>query len=248
MPESGSSGSVRGALRNERPYRERRTPVIGEGESVIVVLSCVLSYVFCGLAYVSESLRADALSMPGWAHQPTLRKILLFGTIWPLPEIANAPSVAFGTFTAALQFVVVGLIAWCCIGVSTFLFANIGLQILSVAVLLFISGRFLLPWVGSLLAVLAGIIILPISLVLPSKDKSVNRNIHWRKNCTHYRKSARYEKIPGGLYLAETMPPTDDLPCEIAKEALDVWAYHFDLELKSRTLYPKDCRLFEPRA
>ena len=23
MPESGSSGSVRGALRNERPYRER---------------------------------------------------------------------------------------------------------------------------------------------------------------------------------------------------------------------------------
>ena len=25
MPESGSSGSVRGALRNERPYRERRT-------------------------------------------------------------------------------------------------------------------------------------------------------------------------------------------------------------------------------
>ena len=25
MPESGTSGSVRGALRNERPYRERRT-------------------------------------------------------------------------------------------------------------------------------------------------------------------------------------------------------------------------------
>jgi len=26
MPELGSSGSVRGALRNERPYRERYTP------------------------------------------------------------------------------------------------------------------------------------------------------------------------------------------------------------------------------
>jgi hypothetical protein len=26
MPELGMSGSVRGALRNERPYRERRTP------------------------------------------------------------------------------------------------------------------------------------------------------------------------------------------------------------------------------
>jgi hypothetical protein len=26
MPELGSSGSVRGALRNERPYRERYNP------------------------------------------------------------------------------------------------------------------------------------------------------------------------------------------------------------------------------
>jgi len=121
------------------------------------------------------------------------------------------------------------------------------LQVLSVAILLAVGGRFLLPWIGLLLMLLVGIITLPISLVIPRKDESVNRDIPWCKNCTHYRKSERYEKVPGGLYLAATMPSVDELPCEIAKSASDVWEQYFGLDLKSRTLYPKDCRFFEPR-
>src|SRR5208282_4915092 len=40
------------------------------GHWMVVVLSRVPSYLFCGLAHVTESFRADPLQKPGWAFEP----------------------------------------------------------------------------------------------------------------------------------------------------------------------------------
>lgn len=42
MPELGSSGSVRGALRNERPYRERYTISVSLGAPVGIRIAMIL--------------------------------------------------------------------------------------------------------------------------------------------------------------------------------------------------------------
>jgi hypothetical protein len=57
------------------------------------------------------------------------------------------PSVGVGAFAVIYQFFVFSFLAWCCISVSTALFTNTLLQILSVAILLQVGGRFVLPFI-----------------------------------------------------------------------------------------------------
>ena len=165
-----------------------------------VLLSCILSYMLCGLGKVSESLRADPLQMPGWAFRPTLGKMLLVGITWPFAVIVNAPSVGFGIFVATLQFAELGLFAWCCITVALFLFRDFILQILSCGVFLLFGAYIIRPLVSMITIFIVTALVLPFSFFRTS-DK-INRDVPWCRNCTHYRKSPRYEKIPGGLHLA----------------------------------------------
>jgi hypothetical protein len=190
-----------------------------------------------------------------WALRPTFGKMLLVGTTWftrPFVEAVHSEQVARGIAFACLKvilpFVMMVTLVWVCIIVSEHWFGNLALQILTVAVLLTVGGRFVVPWLSLLTMPLSLIIALPIDWLFPLKKNDKTKEIRWCKNCEHHRPSERYEDIIGGLWRSESRPRTSDLPCDIADEASQVWGRYFLLEPGRRALYLKDCQFFEWRA
>lgn len=227
---------------------------------MIIVLSFVLAYVLCGLAHVTDNLGAEPLKKPSWTFQPTLGKMLFAGVTWPIADIVKEnygnpgkeiSSIAAAAFSSIVHFTILTVWIWCCIIFSAYLFDNTILQIVSVVVLLLIGGKLILPWamlfLMPVLMLAAAPIFIPIGLISLRRERRENQQIPWCKNCKHYRKSKRYENIAGGSWTAESMLPIGELPCAIAEDASDVWENHFNLDRKSRTLYPKNCEFFEAR-
>jgi hypothetical protein len=220
-----------------------------------LTISLVLSYLLAGVSQVTEDLAADPLSRPMWAIRPTLAKMLLVGITWiarPFVEAAHsqqvARAVAFAIPKVVLPFALMTAFAWLCIMASEYWFDNLPLRILTVAGLLIIGGRFVLPWVSLLIMPLMVIIALPLDWLFPLKQTDKAKNLRWCQYCDHYRPSARYEDIIGGSWRAEAMPDITELPCDIADKTLEVWQRYFLTDLNSRALYPKDCPYFKRRA
>jgi hypothetical protein len=209
-----------------------------------------------GVSQVTEDLAAEPLSNPMWALGPTFGRMLFVGTTWfirPFIEAAHskqvARSVAFACLNVVLTFVTTAAFIWACLIASDHWFDNLALQILTVAVLLTVGGAFVVPLLSLLIIPLTLILALPIDLLFPLKKDDKTKEIGWCKNCEHYRQSKRYEDIIGGLWRAESMPHSSDLPCDISEEVSKVvWERYFLRELNSRALYPKDCPFFRRRA
>jgi hypothetical protein len=219
-----------------------------------LTISIVLAYVLAGVSQVTDDLAADPLSKPMWALRPTFGKMLFIGATWftrPFAEAVYSPQVAreiaFAIPRVILSFSVMIAFVWVCIIAAEHWFDNLALRILSVTVLLFVGGRFVMPWIGLLMMPVTFLIALPVDWLFPLKESDKAKNVPWCKNCEHHRPSARYEDIIGGSWKAEAMPPISELPCDIANEVLDVWERYFRTELNRRTLYPKDCPHFKRR-
>jgi hypothetical protein len=122
---------------------------------------------------------------------------------------------------------------------------NMLLRILTVAVLLFVGARVVIPLLSPLVMIPASLLIaLPLDLLFPLKKAGETKDIQWCKNCVHYRTSARYEDVIRGSWTAEPMPRVTELPCDIADKALDVWKTYFLRDPKSRALYPMTALIF----
>jgi len=220
-----------------------------------LTISLVLAYVLLGVSQVTEDLAADPLSKPMWALRPTFGKMLLIAATWftrPFVDAGHSQQVARGIAFAIpkviLPFAMVVMFSWVCIIAAEYWFDNLPLQILTVAVLLIIGGRVVMPWVSLLMMPVSWLIALPLDWLFPLKESdNAKKALRWCKNCEHHKPSARYEDIIGGSWRAEAMPRISELPCDIAAEALDVWERYFSLELNHRALYPKDCPYFERR-
>jgi hypothetical protein len=220
-----------------------------------ITISFVLAYLLAGLSQVTEDLASDPISKPVWALRPTFGTMLLVGMTWftrPVVEAMHseqvARNVAFAGLKVIAPFVMTVALVWVCITASEHLFDNVPLRVLAVAVLLLVGARFVLPWLSLLALPLTWIVALPIDLLFPSKKSDRTQEIRWCKNCEHHRSSERYEDIIRGLWRSTSMPPSGDLPCNIADETSEVWERYFRLELASRALYPKDCPYFHWRA
>jgi hypothetical protein len=219
---------------------------------VRIAASIALAYLLLGIIQVTDDLAADPSNRPIWALRPTFGNMIFVGATWiarpfieALHKSQRAREVAFACLNVTWILAISTGFIWCCITASVYLFNNILLQAIAIVVLFLIGVRVVMPWLNILLMPLMAIVAIPIGLMFPLQDNRDNKTIIWCKNCKHYKKSDRYEDIISGSWRSASMPPSRDLPCDIAADASDVWERYFRLELDSRTLYPKDCRLFE---
>jgi len=222
---------------------------------VVFVLSCLLSYFLCGLAYVSDTLRMGVVDRPMWASKPNLGTLFLAGASWPAAEIANAYvghrnqgfAAFLATLSATLRFCILALFAWLCIAAATYIFSNTVLQVICVVIFLAVGGRFVLPWVMLLLTPIFIIVGVALGTATPKTDRNDLKQIRWCRNCRYYRQSLNYEDVIDGMWRAERLPSLDELPCKISDASLAVWEEYFDMTMNNRAMFPKTCPLFEKK-
>jgi hypothetical protein len=229
-------------------FRQKRKPMSN------ITISLALAYVLLGVSQVTEDLVADPLGKPMWAMRPTFGKMLPVGLTWftrPFVEAAHsqqvARGIAFAILKVILSFATLTAYTWVCIVAAEYWFDNFAFRILTIAVLLLVGGRFVIPWVSLLIMPLTVIIALPIEWLFPLKKSDEAKNLKWCKNCGHHRPPSKYEDIIGGSWRAGAMPRIAELPCDIADKTLDVWKRYFLTDLNFRALYPKNCPYFNRR-
>ena len=201
------------------------------------------------------NLSLSPFDAPLWTMRRTPGQFIFVVATWFLAPFANisprqvARGVAFGLLGVIWQIGITGLLVWCCITVSAYIFDSTFLQVVSTVILLVVGARLVLPLFNLITMPLMMVIALPLDLLFPLKKKVNVREIKWCRNCRHYKKSKEYEDMPPkGLWFSGSMPRRDELPCNIALEAAKVWEDYFKVEPSSRALFPKDCPFFEKRA
>lgn len=149
-----------------------------------ITISLVLAYVMLGVSQVTEDLSTDPISKSMWALRPTFGKMVLVAATWftrPFIEAMHTEQVARGVAFAVLKvivpFAMLVAFTWICIIASEYWFDNLALRILTVAVLLIVGGRFVLPWVNLLMMPLSLIIALPIDWLFPLKKTDKTKDV-----------------------------------------------------------------------
>jgi len=221
---------------------------------VNIVISLVVAYFLCSLAEVASALTADLGKRPQWAFRPTLGSIFLYGALWFVNQVVNTMSIArprakgfvAGVLGAVLQLAVITTVVWGSITLSHLITDTVILQVVIAVAMVVVLTPIAIPILTLVSTPVVALVMLPVSLLFPSEDRP--RDIKWCKTCKYYRKSREYEAIPKGLWRSEAMPRSDRLPCGIALETAGVWGQFYELEPRSRTLFPKDCEFFEKRS
>jgi hypothetical protein len=146
---------------------------------MIIALSLALSYVLMGFGFVTDAMNADPLKKPFWAFEPTIGKMILYGTTWPASPIWNAHfgapdnstrAAAFAMLDVVLRFATLFLPTWCFIQLAIYWTNNFYLQIGLVVGFLALL-RFIMPVISILLVPIALILSLPLDLLFPIKKR-----------------------------------------------------------------------------
>ncbi len=219
-----------------------------------IVISVVVAYFLCSLAEVVSALTAEPAKRPQWAFRPSLATLIFYGTLWFMSPVLNMMSMArprakgliAGVLGATLQLAILTAVVWGCITLSQLITDTVILQTVIAVVMVLVLTPIAIPILTLVSTPLVALLMLPAGLLLPSGDKP--SEIKWCKRCKHYRKSKEYEATVKGLWQSEGVPRSDRLPCAIALETAGVWRRFYELETRSRTLFPKDCEFFEKRS
>jgi hypothetical protein len=228
-----------------------------------IAISIVVAYLLTGIGQVVSDLIASLITKPAWSRRPTVGGAILAGATWFVrPFIGSIRNlgrleggrhavltIASGLLGIILQMSVLTAFVWGCIALSQLISDSTVLQVVAAAGFVVIGAALILPLLVPLISLivmpLAAIILLPLDLLLPTKNRVDVREIKWCRNCKHYRKSGEYEDTLRGLRQSVSMPRSDKLPCSIPLETAEVWQRFYATELRSRTLFPKDCAFFE---
>lgn len=236
------------------------TAEVSGGDFMEIAISIGVAYLLCGGAQVATDLTARAGQRPMWAMRPTVGSAILVGAVWfmrpfggsvrnlhRLGGVRNAVStISSGLLGIILQMTVLMAFVWGCITLSQLVSDSTVLQVVTAAAFVVVGAALILPLLSPLISLimmpLVAIVLLPLSLLFPTKDRIDVREIKWCRNCKHHRKSREYEDT---LWRSGSVPRSDKLPCSIAPETAEVWQRYYESELGSRTLFPKDCPLFD---
>lgn len=218
------------------------------------VFACALfAYVLCGISRVLKDLSINGITRPLWALEPTLGRAVLVVIGWPVRPIAEAyassrqiaRSVVFGLLSIVTQMIVLTGYIWLSHEIAKLAFDNFILEII-LTVVIAVFGAFIAIPIGT--AVLTPIIFLvsiPLNFLFPLKNTIRVDEMQWCRTCKHHKYVEKYEDPTQGLWLAETMPLTDSLPCKIVHDTSHVWVVHYKTECESRTLFPENCHQYE---
>jgi hypothetical protein len=221
-----------------------------------IAVSVVLAFLLSGISQVIKDLGMGPIDRPLWAMRPTVGKATIVAATWwtsPFLELIlstgqKARAFAFGLLGVILQMSVLTGFIWLCISVATHILNSTILQVVSTAVFIVVGALFVFPLVNLIMMPLTLIVAWPLDLLFPLKERDDAQAIEWCPNCKHERKSKDFADPVRGSWHSETMPRSDELPCNIALETSDVWERYYSSVLCSRTLFPNDCPFFERRA
>lgn len=111
-----------------------------------LTISLVVAYLLAGVSQVTEDLAADPVHKPFWATRPTVAKALLHGLTWPARTLAEttARDTAFATVNLIVTFLMTVGCVWLTLLVSEYFFQSMLARVISVAIILPLSSRFIL--------------------------------------------------------------------------------------------------------
>ena len=220
-----------------------------------IVICAILAYLLSGVSQVLKDLGGRVIDRPMWATNPTLGKALMVALTWPSrPVLASylfgqfARAVAFGVLGVLIQMTALSAFIWASYAVAGLVFESFFFKLAFAAVIAFFGSLFVLPLVTLIMMPVTLLLAWPLDLLFPQASKTPAKEIRWCRTCKHYRKVPEYEDTMKGLWHEKSMPRSDKLPCKIALETSNLWEAYYETDPKSRSLFPKDCQLFERQA
>lgn len=222
-----------------------------------IVICALLAYLLSGFAQVIKDLSVRAMDRPMWAMNPTLGKAIMVTLTWPsrpmilltrssLVEIAQW--VAFRLLGFLIQMTVLTAFIWGAYAIAGLVFESFFLKFALATVIAFFGLFFVLPLISLIMVPVTLLLALLLTFLFPKSSKAHAIDIRWCQTCKHHRKVPEYEDTMKGLWQEKSMPRSDKLPCKIALETSNVWKAYYETDPKSRSLFPKDCQLFERQA
>jgi len=132
------------------------------------------------------------------------------------------------------------------------LLARVGCLTPILGIILIIVFLSLKMWIASLVVLVLTILITTISSIVLEKfihkmhlARGIDtKNIKWCKTCKFFKKSKEWE---AHLEFLDKIPSLEKLPCLIPEKTKSFWEEYFKLDHGARTLYPKECVLWERR-
>ena len=218
------------------------------------IFACaLLAYVLCGISRVIKDLSINGPSRPLWALQPTLVRGVLVVIGWPVRPIVEtyastrqiARSIAFGLLSIFTQMLVLTGYIWLSHEIAKLVFQNFIFEILLTLVIAIIGAFIALPIGTAVLTPIIFLVSIPLNLLFPLKNNFQADERRWCGTCKHHRTTEEYEDPINGLWLAEAVPSTELLPCQIVDNTHHVWMAHYKIERSSRTLFPENCAQYE---